>query len=377
MRQEISKTHARLTPAQCRPFVKPEGYAIDQMMTELLPIIGVGFSRGTLDRMVRELSNQSTAMDTIQGLITTASIATPVQFLQNWLPGFVTMITAARKLDTLIGMSTVGNWGDSQIVQQVLELTGTPTPYGDQTLVPYSGWNQNFVTRSVVRFEMGMKVGRLEEYVSAQARVDSASQKRTSCGIQLEIQRNALGFFGYNAGANLTYGFLNDPNLLAYQTVATVGGNTTWAQKTFLQIQGDLLTAFQQLRTQSQDTIDPKIVPLTLAVATNSVDYLSKTSDFGISVTAWMKEAYPNVRVESAPQLNAANGGANVFYLYADKVNDGLSTDDQRSFEQVVPAKFMLLGVSQQTKNYEEDYSNASAGVLAKRPYAVTRWSGI
>jgi len=28
-------------------------------------------------------------------------------------------------------------------------------------------------------------------------------------------------------------------------------------------------------------------------------------------------------------------------------------------------------------KAYEEDYSNATAGVLLKRPYAVVRYSGI
>lgn len=375
MHQAVTQTHQIFSPAQCRPRHKDVDYTMDEMDL-LLSKVGVGFCRGTVDRMISELGGSS-AMDTIQSLMTSASVPTPIQFLQNWLPGFVTVITAARKLDQLIGIQTVGNWGDSQIVQQVLELTGTPQAYGDQTLVPFSDWNQNFVTRTNVRFEMGMRVGRLEEYISAQARVDSASQKRISCGLQLEIQRNALGFYGYNAGNNLTYGFLNDPNLLAYQTVATVGGNTTWAQKTFLQIQGDLLTAFQTIRTQSQDTIDPKEMQLTLAVATNSVDYLSKTSDFGISVMAWLKDAYPKVRVESAPQLNLANGGSNVFYLYADKVADGLSTDDQNTFAQIVAAKFQLLGVSQQTKVYEEDYSNASAGVLVKRPYAVTRWSGI
>jgi len=33
--------------------------------------------------------------------------------------------------------------------------------------------------------------------------------------------------------------------------------------------------------------------------------------------------------------------------------------------------------VQQLAKAYEEDYSNATAGVMCKRPYAVTRWSGI
>ncbi len=91
----------------------------------------------------------------------------------------------------------------------------------------------------------------------------------------------------------------------------------------------------------------------------------------------WLQTTYPNVRVVSAPQLNFANGGANVFYLFADVVNDGASTDDMRTFIQVVPAKLQLLGVQKLTKGYEEDYTNATAGVMCKRPYAVYRGSGI
>lgn len=371
MFKEASTIHQSFSAQNCKPFQLGRDYDMDEL-EQLLPLIGIGMDNDDVMRIV-----ENYGMDSIQAPLTVPSIATPIQFLQNWLPGFVSIITAARKIDDLIGLSTVGAWEDEQIVQQVLEMTGSPVPYGDLTVIPLTNWNPNYITRTVIRFEQGMRVGELEQKRAARVRISSDAQKRASCGIQLEIQRNAVGFYGYNSGNNLTYGFLNDPNLPNYQTVATVGGNTTWAQKTFLQIQGDLLTAIQQLRTQSQDTIAPDKMACTLAVPTNSIDFLAKTSDFGISVVDWLKQFYPNIRIESAPQLNLANSGANVFYLYADAVNDGLSTDDQRTFIQVVPAKFMLLGVAKLAKGYEEDYSNASAGVMVKRPYAVTRWTGI
>ena len=103
---------------------------------------------------------------------------------------------------------------------------------------------------------------------------------------------------------------------------------------------------------------------------------MSVTSDFGISVRDWLSKTYPKLRVISAPQLNYANGGANVFYLYAEMVADG-GSDDERTWVQVVPAKFQALGVEKQAKAYVEDYSNATAGVMLKRPYAVVRYSGI
>lgn len=377
MNLQPSQQHMTWKPGKIQPLVAGTHYALDEV-DQLLPLIGMGFSRGAFDRMYDAFCS-GFAMDSLQGTVTPATMPTPLQFLQTWLIGFVQVMTAARKIDDLIGMTTIGAWSDEQIVQQIMELTGSPVPYSDIGVIPLTDWNPQFVQRNVVRFEQGMRVGRLEEARSAAIKVDSASQKRASCGIQLEVQRNAIGFYGYNGGNNLTYGFLTDPNLPAYVTVATgtTSGSKLWSLKTFLEIQADILTGIQTLRTQSGDNLDPKKVPLTLACPTNSVDYLRKTNDFGISIVAWLAEAYPNIRIDSAPQLNAANGGANVFYLFADTVDDALSTDDRRTFIQAVPAKFQLLGVAQQAKGYEEDYVNATAGVLVKRPFAIYRGTGI
>lgn len=337
---------------------------------ESLQRIGIG----GLDKII----SSGFGMDTIQNLQTTASIPNLVQFLQNWLPGLVKTLTAARKIDEIIGINTSGNWHDEQIVQQVLEPTGAAVPYGDDTNVPFTGWNTNFVPREVVRFELGMRVGRLEEARAGASRVNSSQEKRESCGLNLEIARNEIGFFGYNAGNNNTYGFLNDPNLPGYTNVANTGtgSTTTWSTKTQLQIIQDLLVAFAALQNQTLDNVNPEEVPTTLALATASYQYLNSPGEFGYSVRKWLSDNYPKCRVVSAPQLNSANGGANVFYIFADSIND-LSTDDGKAFVQVVPAKFMALGVQPGAKGYEEDYSNATAGTMVKRPYLVTRWSGI
>ena len=333
--------------------------------------LGINFGAKNLKAMANY------AMDT-QSDVSAPSITTPVQFLQNWLPGFVKVITAARKIDELVGITTTGSWEDQEIVQGLLEPIGNAVPYGDYTNVPLASWNTNFVRRTVIRFEKGIKVGMLEEARAARIRISTSAEKRASAALALEIQRNLVGFYGFNNGSNLTYGFLNDPGLPAYVTVAATGtgSSTLWSTKTFLQIVADIRVAAAQLQNQSQDTINPEDVELTLALPTISYQYLSVTSDFGISVRDWLAKTYPKLRVVSAPQLNAANGGANVFYLYAEQVEDGAS-DDSRTWVQVVPAKFQALGVEKQAKAYEEDYANATAGVLLKRPYAVVRYSGI
>ena len=386
MQKEISQVRASFSPQSFQkngPWVAGKHYGMDASLDVALDALGIGFCPGVMDEMNRAYQSRmfNLAMDagTIQQPVTAASLAAPIQFLQNWLPGIVTIFTAARKIDEIIGIDSIGTWEDVEIVQQILEMTGSPVPYTDQGNIPLTDWNQTFQTRSVIRNELGMHVGKLEQATSARVRVDSGDQKRASCSLQLEIARNMLGFYGYNSGNNQTYGFLTDPNLSAYLTVATgaVSGSKLWSAKTFLEIQGDLLTAFATLRTQTQGVVDPRKTPCTLTVPTNSVDYLAKTSDFGISVLSWLKEAYPNVRIVDAVQFDLANSGANVFNVHADVVDDGVSTDNRKTWMQLVPAKLQFLGVAIQAKGYEEDYVSVSAGALCKRPVAMVRFSGI
>lgn len=343
--------------------------------------LGICFDENDVVAMVDGMRKAGYAMDAapgaLQPTVTTGTVSTPVQFLQAWLPGFARIITQARKIDEMVGILTAGSWEDEEVVQGVMEQTGKAQPYGDANNIPLTSFNPNFERRTIVRFESGMNVGRLEEARAAKMRASAADEKRAATGLSLEIQRNAVGFYGYNNGSNRTYGFLNDPSLPAYVSVANPGGaGTTWATKTFLQITADLRTAFAALRSRSGDNIDPENTPITIGIATAAVDYLTVTSDFGISVRDWIRTTYPKARIVSAPELSAANGGENVFYMFAEEVNDGAS-DDSRTFVQVVPAKVYTLGVHQMAKSYVEDFANATAGVMLKRPYAVVRYTGI
>lgn len=339
------------------------------MIPELHKLGIVGITPANVTKM-------ATAMDDLQGTITTASVVTPVQFLQSWLPGFVEIITQARNIDELVGMSTIGNWEDEQVVQGVLEQLGTAVPYNDYSNVPLSSWNANFTYRTIVRFEEGLQVGVLEEARAAKVQINSAEQKRGAATLALEIQRNYVGFYGFNSGNNLTYGFLNDPNLPSASAFPNgIASSSLWSSKTFGEIQKDIRLMVIALRSQSGDIIDPEKVQMTLGLASNVVDYLSTTTDQGVSVRDWMTKAYPKIRVVSAPELNLAISSSNEAYLYAESVQD-TSTDDKRTWIQPVPAKFRLVGVEPKAKGYREDYSNATAGCLLKRPYAVVRRYG-
>lgn len=359
---DITKERLYMAPKQVRK------YAMDAKTTiNTLDALGISFNKSALDGM-----QSFYAMDADVAGVTTPNVTTPIQFLQYWMPEIVETVTAKREIDAIVGRQIVGRWEDEEIVQRVLERTGQAKPYGDHADIPFSSWNLNNETRDVVRFEQGIQVGVLEEARAGAMNVSSQTEKRTAASESLAIELNNVGFFGYNASTNRTYGLLNDPNLSAYTTVAAgAGGTTTWATKTYDEICNDIKTAMAALRTKTGNHFNPQRDAAKLAVAVSCVDNLNAQNQYGMTVFDFLAKNYPNVTVESAVQLDAANGGANVFYLIAETINGG------RVVDQLVQEVFKLVGVEKRSKVFIEDYSNATAGVLVKRPIGVVRYSGI
>lgn len=377
--KKVSTVHKRLSPAAAVLLKsKLRGIAMDSAdNVRSLAKVGVHVSD-----FAAQSYAQAYGMDaavTIPGLTVNAAQGNSpyMQFLQSWLPGQVQVITAARKADELMGVVTAGAWEDEEIIQEILELVGVAQPYTDYANIPLSSWNLSYEKRGVIRFEEGFQVGELEGLRSGRIGVNSADAKRQAASLALEIARNRVAFFGYNGATSYPiYGYMNDPNLPAYITVPAGTAGTTWDKKTFSEQVRDILTGLSALRVQSKEVIDPTTTPIIMAAASEKVDFLSTPNDLGETAYDWLKQNYPNVTVKSAIELNNANGGADVFYLYAESVGDS-GTDGGGVIDQIVPSRFRALGVDTSCKMVTEDFTNATAGVLVKRPFAIYRASGI
>ena len=317
------------------------------------------------------------AMDSLQATQSVGSIAAPVQFLQEWLPGAVLKQTQAKKIDMVAGLTIAGKFEDKEIIQRSMEYTGQPILYSDYANTPLSSWTSEYDFRTVVRFEEGVQVGTLEQLRSSRANIDDAGEKRKAASEALERLRNTIGFYGFNDGSGRTYGLLNEPSLLPYITATPkVAGGTTWANGTFLEIQKDIIFNMQTLRTQSGDNVDPDTTPMVYAMSTSSIDYLATTTDqAGVSLKKWMNDTYDNITLVSVPEFDGANGGQNVSYLFPVSVDDG-STDDGKVIDQFVQVKFRFNGSRQDIKVVTESYSMATAGIMVKRPPDVVRMTG-
>jgi hypothetical protein len=375
----VSTQYSRLDPRTITEMVMD---AADVQHYEQLERYGIHL-RGMNGKQVREMLQH--AMDSndvglspapISGM-TPPSIPGLWQFLQNFLPGLVRVITAVRNADEFVGLSTIGEWKDESVVLKILEPLGTAQPYTDGGNIALTSWNLNFEDRTIVRFEAGLQVAPLEEARSGSVQVASADEKRVQVGEALEIQRNRVAFYGYNDGSGRTFGFLNDPNLPAYVTAANgAAGSPLWSLKTTLEIIADLRQGMTALEVNSMGRIKSNRDPITIGLPNGYTNYLGTPTELGYSVNEYMQKNYANARFETAPELADANGGASALYFYAEAVMDS-GTDDNRTFIQAVPTKMFTLGVEKKVKGYVEGYTNATAGVLLKRPYAVYRMTGI
>ncbi len=313
--------------------------------------------------------------------VTTPSNGTPVQFLQEFLPGVVNILTVVRKADQVAPVVTAGEWHLEEVILKTMEHTSNPELYSDHGGLPLVSFNETYETRQVVRFELGIQHAQLADARAAATGTSPQNEKRQALAEGFEILRNDIAFNGFNVGTGKTYGILNDPTLPSYVTVATgTGGDTTWATKTAVEIINDLSTAIHALEIQAGGHVDPTMNSIDLEIPLAFNSYLTRSDgsfNNGMTAMEWLNKNYPSITVTTVPQFNEANSGENVFYLKAVSV-DNSGTDGGESMIQVVPAKMRALGSVPNAKGgVTEGYTSALAGVFTKRPYSVVRYSDI
>lgn len=358
-------------------YMQEKGYKVTD---KDLSALGIGMDTAVFQD-VKNIFNASVGLDESIPLQTIPTISNPVQFFQYLVPKAVEFVTQARTLDKIFGRTVAGSFEDEQIVTSTIELTGQAQPYTDTANIPLASWNNSYVTRDIVRFELGLEVGYLEAMRAARMRIDDNAQKKNAVANALAIELNNVGFFGYSNGSNNTYGLLNEQGLAPYRTVAEgVSNSTLWKDKTFAEITADIATAVRQLRLQLAGWLNTGLgdsdgdrTPITLVVSLGAVDWLaSKFNELGsMSVIQWLKATYPNMRIISSPEMENANGGSNVFYLIADTV---LDTDTGKQY---VQDTLRLVGIEKKAKVVIEDYAAATAGVVIQQPLGIVRYSGI
>lgn len=358
----FSKVHMRMRPDQVKAFDLCEAIKKGNDVTVgFLHDLGVTFDEA--DENVSKMTDIAKEVYAQDALETTATIAAGVQFLQHFLPKTIHVVTEARVIDKLIGRTIAGEWHDEEIVQPVVEHTGSVTEYSDNADFRLAGFNPTFKKRTIVRFEGGVQTGKLEEarIAAMKLRTSAYDAKRAALALAFAINTNEIGFFGWNNGDNSTYGLLNDADCGGYTSI-TLG-------TTFATVTAAIRTMVSALRVKSGDNFDPATDGFTMGVASTLVDNLDTTSDYGVSVRDWVKKTYPKCRIVSVPQFVDCNGSADGIFLILDSIAGESCVD------QYIPATMRLLGTEKRAKGIREDYTNATAGILVAHGEGVVKYS--
>ena len=318
-----------------------------------------------------------TAMDS-QAPYIGGSVSGRQDLFRSFLPGVIRDMTQMRQIDNVLGMTMIGNFLTKEVVQATEQRTGNAIGYSELASAPRVSYATDYETRNTVRFMIEAEFGGDSDRMAEAAGQDPRATKMSAVTTALEIARNEVSVYGYFGGLNKTYGFLNDPNLPAYITLPN-GANATpeWSTKTFLERQKDVVEAITSLELSTGNNFSASMMNFTFVIPSSVNGYLNELNDFGtMSLRKFIQETYPRCTIVPMSDLDSANGGANVFYMFVDNLL-GDSSDTGAVMSQLVVSKIESVGTMITYDTQSEKFRNSSAGTIVHRPYAIYRATGM
>lgn len=326
------------------------------------------FYRAMNEKGVLRVSNEA---------VTTPNIQLPAGALMYIRPKAVEVLTAPEAADKIAAPQKNGNWGDEIVNIKVKEYLGHTSPddvEDDDGLL--SGVNYSNVQRGVYYYRSGWRVNDREEATVGALQENARANKVEAAMRALRIDRNlfflkGVSFKGLSAPI---YGYLNDPSLSAYITVAAgASGDTEWSEKTPEEISNDITDAWAQLNTQSNGLAAEMLSKgkrLKLFLSPASEALFKRVNGYGLSAYKAVNENYPGIEVVAVPQMAGANSGANVFYLSIDTDGNDTVLNSYVEMARAYPI-FQKDGVLSQK------ISAATSGGVVQYPMFVVRYTGI
>ena len=353
-----------------------KGFVMDSFIKD-----NPGFSADNLEAMGVTISqrviNDSAYMAFVKkyiedaGLVNgEASIATPIQFAQLWMPEVIDALYRARTASKIFGSKNVGTWELEQIVWTKLCLTGKPNVYDDFSKANLSSYNLNFVTRDTIRFEMGIEVTELEQKRAGQMKQNAHQLKKNAVDLGFDMLMNHVKWFGYTGYGKNVYGILNAPagDVTVQAVDKSFSASSTEELITFLQ------GAINNAMTRLAGNYDPETDAAVLVLPLSAYTYLTTANSYNLTARKWLTENFPKVEVKVAPELDgAAADGDNVAIFYVPQVQ-GIKG---QTLDLLDTSKLRLVGAVPTTKGFEESYSCSTAGAMHRVPLAFNVYEGV
>jgi len=113
----MAQIHLNIKPSEINKVAQNLSKNLSKATIDDLAKLGISMD----DKAVADV--MSFAMNASPNPVTTASVQTPLQFLQYFFPKAIRVLTMARSGDRILGKTIAGSWEDEQIVLAVDELT--------------------------------------------------------------------------------------------------------------------------------------------------------------------------------------------------------------------------------------------------------------
>lgn len=308
--------------------------------------------------------------------LTTTNDGYLVQFFNYISPQEIPILLAPNRMAQIFGESRQGTWEQVFLTFKVVEQAGQVSAYGDGARGGTANANIEYEQRQNMLVQAFIEAGDLELARAGAGQFDMLGNRRKAQSMVLNKWTNRT--YAYGVANMPNYGVLNDPNLLATNAPGTGTGGITWAEKATnktdgaLDIYQDFLNAYGRIQARAQGVLDADMneeTPMVFVIPPASRQYLKVVNTFGLSVEGMIKDAFPNSRVETAPEM--ATEGGNMLYAFVPEL-EGVRTI-QLNFSE----RLRTHRVEYESSMMRQKATSGCYGAFVARPLLVDTTTGI
>jgi hypothetical protein len=307
------------------------------------------------------------AMDAQPGLVTVGNAGIP-SMLTNFIdPSVIEALVSPMKAAVILGETQKGSWIMDTATFPMIEYTGETSAYGDYSNNGSSGANASYPQRQSFHYQTITQWGERELERAGLAKLDWASRLNIASILILNKFQNQTYFFGVAGLQN--YGLLNDPRLTTPITpIVKAATGVLWSAGTALEIYQDILNMFSQLQVQSGGLIqmDEKMV---LALSPTAAVNLNKLTQYNVNVRQSLRENFPNMRIETAPEYATVSG--QLVQMIVE------TFEGQKTATCAFTEKLRAHAVEVKTSSWLQKKSQGSWGTIVFRPFLISQLLGV
>lgn len=313
---------------------------------------GIVFATGKQPSELTDAIRRQIAMDA--DLTTDPNAGILAMFTTYVDPRVIEVLVEPMKAAQVFGETKKGTWTDDFLQFPIAEATGETSSYDDFSENGMSGTNVNWETRDTYYYQTIIEVGEREVERAGAAKLDWVARKQISAALTLNKFQNKTYFYGVDGLRN--WGILNDPSLLPAITP------TSWAAKDAQGVYDDIQSLYALLISQTGGLVD-RNDSMTLLLSPEAETHFTKTNQYNVNVTDQLKKNFPNMRIETAPEMSTAAGEA--IKLIVDSY-EGVDTVEP-TFTEKMRVHPMVLGLS----SWRQKRSQGTVGTIIYRPMMV------